>query len=150
MVPSPPFVAITSFSRRAHWLSCYAHGGLSVSVDVEEWRGGPHEAQKRGNRRFLAVYERLYHKYEADKACIPEGNLIEVRFEDFEADALGMTKKIYDTLSLPGWEEARTAIEQYVGAKKGYKKNKYDYAQRTRDLVETNWKFALDDWGYHL
>lgn len=100
-------------------------------------------------KNILTVYERLYHKYEADKACIPEGNLIEVRFEDFEADALGMTKKIYDTLSLPGWEEARTAIEQYVGAKKGYKKNKYDYAQRTRDLVETNWKFALDDWGYH-
>lgn len=101
-------------------------------------------------KNILTVYERLYHKYEADKACIPEGNLIEVRFEDFEADALGMTKKIYDTLSLPGWEEARTAIEQYVGAKKGYKKNKYDYAQRTRDLVEKNWKFALDDWGYHL
>ena len=101
-------------------------------------------------KNILTIYERLYHKYEADKACIPEGNLIEVRFEDFEADALGMTKKIYDTLSLPGWEEARTAIEQYVGAKKGYKKNKYDYAQRTRDLVETNWKFALDDWGYHL
>lgn len=73
-------------------------------------------------KNILTVYERLYHKYEADKACIPEGNLIEVRFEDFEADALGMTKKIYDTLSLPGWEEARTAIEQYVGAKKGYKK----------------------------
>lgn len=29
MVPSPPFVAIPSFSRRAHWLSCYAHGGFS-------------------------------------------------------------------------------------------------------------------------
>ena len=26
---------------------------LSVSEDVEEWRGGPHGAQKRGNRRFL-------------------------------------------------------------------------------------------------
>lgn len=46
MVPSPPFVAITSFSRRSHWLSCYAHGGLSVSVDVEEWRGGPHGEKK--------------------------------------------------------------------------------------------------------
>ena len=52
MVPNPPFVAIPSFSRRAHWLSCYAHGGLSVSVDVEEWRGVPH-GEKRGNRRFL-------------------------------------------------------------------------------------------------
>lgn len=101
-------------------------------------------------QNILTVYERLYHKYEADKACIPEGNLIEVRFEDFEADALGMTKKIYETLSLPGWDEARTAIEQYVGSKKGYKKNKYAYAQRTRDLVEQHWKFALDDWGYHL
>lgn len=46
MVPSPPFVAITSFSRRSHWLSCYAHGGFSVSVDVEEWRGGPHGDKK--------------------------------------------------------------------------------------------------------
>ncbi len=46
MVPNPPFVAITSFGRRSHWLSCYAHGGFSVSVDVEEWRGGPHGDKK--------------------------------------------------------------------------------------------------------
>lgn len=73
-----------------------------------------------------------------------------MKFEDFEADAFGMTKKIYDTLSLSGWDEARTAIEQYVGAKRGYKKNKYDYAARTRELVEQHWGFALKDWGYEL
>lgn len=37
MVPSPPFVAIPSFSRRAHWLSCYAHGGFSCPW---MWRSG--------------------------------------------------------------------------------------------------------------
>lgn len=37
MVPSPPFVAITSFSRRSHWLSCYAHGGFSCPW---MWRSG--------------------------------------------------------------------------------------------------------------
>lgn len=47
MVTSPPFVAIPSFSRRSHWLSCYAHGGFSVSEDVEEWRGGPHGDNKK-------------------------------------------------------------------------------------------------------
>ncbi len=99
---------------------------------------------------ILSIYDKLYHKYEADKGCIPEGNLIEVRFEDFEADALGMTKRIYDTLSLPGWDESRLAIEQYVGSKKSYKKNKYQYAQRTRDLVEQHWQFALDKWGYKI
>ena len=35
---------------------------------------------------------KLYHKYESDKKFIPEGNLMEVKFEDFEADAMGMTE----------------------------------------------------------
>ena len=64
---------------------------------------------------ILSIYTQLYQQYEADKHLIPEGNLIEVKFEDFEADALGMTRKIYETLGLPGWNEAQTAIEQYVG-----------------------------------
>ena len=34
--PSPPFRAILSFSRRAHWLSCCAHGGFFVCLGVEE------------------------------------------------------------------------------------------------------------------
>ena len=52
--------------------------------------------------------------------------------------------------NLPGWDEARTAIEQYVGSKRGYKKNKYQYEPRTRELVEKHWKFALEQWGYEL
>ncbi|MGN0086690.1 MAG: sulfotransferase family protein [Alloprevotella sp.] len=99
---------------------------------------------------ILQVYGLLYHKYEADKACIPAGHLIEVKFEDFEADAMGKTEEIYRTLSLPGWDEAKTAIEQYVGSKRGYKKNKYKYDERTVQLVEQHWKFALEDWGYSL
>ena len=101
-------------------------------------------------QNILSVYAKLYHKYEADKACIPAGNLIEVKFEDFEADAMGMTEKIYHTLGLPGLDEARPAIEAYVGGKKGYKKNKYKYDERTVKLVQDNWGFALQDWDYHL
>ena len=101
-------------------------------------------------RNILSIYAKLYHKYEADKSCIPAGNLIEVKFEDFEADAMAMTQKIYETLSIPGFDEARPAIEAYVGGKKGYKKNKYKYDQRTVQLVQDNWSFALNDWDYHL
>ena len=99
---------------------------------------------------ILAVYAKLYHKYEADKACIPEGNLVEVRFEDYETDAYGMTEDIYRRLSLPGWKESRAAIEAYVGKKKGYKKNKYAYDERTVRLVQEHWGFALKDWNYEL
>ena len=38
----------------------------------------------------------------------------------------------------------------HIGGKKGYKKNKYKYDDRTVRLVEENWKFALDQWGYSI
>ena len=92
---------------------------------------------------IISIYAKLYHKYESDKKFIPEGNLMEVKFEDFEADAMGMTENIYQSLSIPGFAEARSDIEKYVGGKKGYKKNKYKYDDRTIRLVEENWDFAL-------
>ena len=49
-----------------------------------------------------------------------------------------------------GFEAAAPAISQYIGGKKGYKKNKYKYDDRTVRLVEENWKFALDQWGYSI
>lgn len=99
---------------------------------------------------ILSIYSKLYHKYEADKVYIPSGNLIEIKFEDFEADAMGMTEYIYQTLSIPGYAEARTDIEKYIGKKKGYKKNKYQYDDRTVHLVQENWGFALKQWKYEL
>lgn len=97
---------------------------------------------------ILEIYKKLYHKYEETKGLIPEGNLIEIKFEDFETDALNQTKKIYETLNLPGFEEAEADITAYLEKKKGYKKNAYQYEPRTVELVEKHWGFALDQWGY--
>lgn len=101
-------------------------------------------------QNILEAYKRLYGKYEEDKKLIPAGNLIEIKFEDFEANALEMTEKIYNTLSLPGFEAAKTDITKYLDKKKGYKKNAYQYAPRTVELVEKNWGFALEQWGYKI
>ena len=101
-------------------------------------------------QNILSIYTKLYKRYQADKALIPEGNLIEVKFEDYEADAYGMTRHIYDALSLPGFKEADGAIRAYTDKKKGYKKNAYKYDDRTVRLVEDNWGYALKDWNYSI
>lgn len=101
-------------------------------------------------QNIITVYRDLYEKYERDKHLIPAGNLIEVKFEDFEASPLEKTREIYQKLNLTGFDAARGDIEAYLGTKKGYKKNKYSYDPRTIELVEKNWKFALDQWGYRL
>lgn len=99
---------------------------------------------------LIEVYRRLFYKFEEQKGLIPEGNLIEVKFEDFEQDAFAMTEDIYGKLNLPGFPESKPAIEKYLSKKKGYKKNQYKYDDRTVQLVEENWGMALKAWDYSL
>ena len=99
---------------------------------------------------ILTTYRELFWKYESEKGLIPDGNLAEVRFEDFEKDPLGMAQEIYGRLSISGFEEARSGMEKYVIGHRGFKKNRYGYSDRTRELVEKNWSDALDKWGYKI
>lgn len=101
-------------------------------------------------QNILRNYMELYDAYQEQKKYIPEGNLFEVKFEEFEKDAFGITERIYKDLNIPGWEEAKPAIQAYVDKKKGYKKNKYEYKPRTVQLVNDSWKKVLEEWGYEV
>ena len=101
-------------------------------------------------RDIILNYQGLYRKYEAEKTLIPAGNLVEVRFEDFEHDPLGMAESIYDTLSLKNFADSRPAMSRYVEAHKSFRKNKYSYAPETVRIVEENWGDALHQWNYKL
>ena len=98
----------------------------------------------------ILAYPRLYNAYQQQKQFIPEGNLYEVKFEEFERDAYAITKDIYSKLQLPGWEESEPAIRAYIESKRGYKKNKYEYKPRTIQLVNEHWSQAIKDWGYEV
>lgn len=99
---------------------------------------------------ILSIYTQLYQTYEREKVLIPEGNLFEMKFEDFEQNPMDITKEIYQSLNIPGFDEAEEAISQYLNKKKGYKKNVYKYNDRTVELVQKHWSFALDQWDYKL
>ncbi|MDR0749009.1 MAG: sulfotransferase, partial [Tannerellaceae bacterium] len=96
----------------------------------------------------VEIFRQLYYKYEEEKQLIPPGNLVEIKFEDFEAAAFEMTEYIYAKLNLPGFQESKENIRNYLDRKKGYKKNQYTCNHRTLEIVNKNWKMALDGWGY--
>ena len=101
-------------------------------------------------KNFIEVYRRLFYKFEEEKHLIPEGNLMEVKFEDFEQNAFDLTQDMYSKLSIPGFETAKADIEKYLSKKKGYKKNQYKYDDRTVKMVEEHWGMALQQWDYQL
>ena len=49
-----------------------------------------HISDEEMEKNILLTYTKLYRAYEEQKKYVPEGNLFEVKFEDFEADAFGI------------------------------------------------------------
>ena len=109
-----------------------------------------HISEEEMEKNILDAYMRLYDAYNEQKKYIPEGNLFEVKFEDFEADAYETTRKVYELLNIPGFDEAQPAISAYLDKKKGYKKNKYEYKPRTVQLVNEHWGKVLKEWNYEV
>ena len=97
---------------------------------------------------ILLNYRALYEHYEADKPLVPEGHLIEVRFEEFESHPLETAKAIYQKLSLGDFEQVRPAMEHYLEGQRGFRKKTYHFDPKTRQAVEQYWGDALRQWDY--
>jgi len=89
-------------------------------------------------------------QYLADRASIPKGRLVEMRFEDLEQDPEGALGRTYGALDLPGWDAMRVVLVEYLRSISGYRKNRYEIDPDTVDLVERECGFVLDSWAYDV
>jgi len=97
----------------------------------------------------LRFYSQLMQRLLADKTLIPAGNLVEVRYEDLDKEPLAQLRRIYETLSLPGFAEAEPAFRAYLDSIAGYQKlahKSLDNSVITK--INQNWQFAFDALGY--
>jgi hypothetical protein len=88
------------------------------------------------------------HRFQADKHLIPPRNLVEIRFEQFEADPMAELRRTYESLDLPGFEAAEPRFRDYLASLAGYQKNDYNLDQNAIDTVQRHWGFAIREWGY--
>lgn len=96
----------------------------------------------------LVNYEKLMHRYLEDRHLIPPGNLVEIRFEDFEREPLTQTEQIYAALGLELTAETRTRMETYLASVANYRKNRYSLDPQRRQEISERWGFAVKTWNY--
>lgn len=94
------------------------------------------------------LYEALMTKYFEDKHRIPEGNLVELRFEDLERDPQRELARIYRVLALPGFNAIKPRLTAYLDSQRTYRKNRFAASPESRRAVEQRWAFAFDALGY--
>ena len=97
---------------------------------------------------ILSNYKTLMEKFFEERTLIPPNNLIEIRYEDFEVDQLNTLEKIYNTLELDGFDQAKKLLNAHIEANANYKKNVYNLDPDTIERVHSAWQFTIDKWGY--
>lgn len=97
---------------------------------------------------IIGLYEMLYDQYNKDKEMIPEGNLIEIRYEDFVKAPIDVLEQVYGELSLEGFEEARPQFESYIESLGDYKTNNFVLREDLKEKINTKLGRFVDQFGY--
>ena len=98
----------------------------------------------------LDIYEKLYTQYLKDKTLIPEGNLIEIKYEDFVQDPMMYMERIYGELGIEGFEEQKQNFESYISAQSGYRTNNYKIDVINKNKLNKRLFFLFKKFGYKM
>lgn len=96
----------------------------------------------------LAVYERMMTAYLRDAEGVPADRLVELRYDELDADPLASVAWVYEQLSLPGFDAARGRFETYLASVSAFEKNRFDYSDEAAAKVEARLKPFIERWGY--
>ncbi len=93
---------------------------------------------------FVEMYDNFYEEIQH----IPEGNFVEIKFEDLAQNSILELKKIYDSLSLKNFDKAESRFQQYLDSVSGYKPSNYDVKSEDKKRIYSHWHKTIKKWGY--
>ena len=99
--------------------------------------------------RIVNQYNEMFDAFFEEKKLIPNEQMIEIKFEDFEQKPLQYLKEIYRKLELPNFEKSKNDFEKYVNSVSNHKKNSYPtLKQSLKEQIFNHWQRNFDAWGY--
>jgi omega-hydroxy-beta-dihydromenaquinone-9 sulfotransferase len=100
---------------------------------------------------ILERYRIMFDAFCEDRPLIPEERFCEVRFEDLQRDPLAEVQRVYESLSIPGFQSVEPQLRSYVASLSGYRKNEHPPLDKpTRRRVADAWQPSFERWGYSL
>jgi hypothetical protein len=142
MYPNAKFVHIYRNPYKIYSSNVRYHDDVISIYTVQNWE--PEEI----NQCILDNYAEMYECFNEQKAKIPEGNLVEVKYEDFVKTPMEHMERIYKDLRLTGFEEAKPFMQAYADEQAGYKPNKHILGRKIIAPVNKHWGHIVDQLGY--
>ena len=110
-----------------------------------------HCTQKEIDQMILDDNAKILRKYLSDRKLIPEGNLVEISFDELETNPLSTMENIYTQLELEGYEIAIPKMKDYLESVRHYKRNTYQALPLPLlERIRTKWEFWFKEFGYRM
>ncbi len=101
-------------------------------------------------KAMVNLYNKMFEKYFRESELIPEGNLVEVRYEDFVAEPFKEAKRIYEELNLPGFEKVKNEFKKFIAMQASIKPHRYVIDEELREKIYRYFKMTIERWGYEV
>ena len=98
---------------------------------------------------IVSLYKNLMNDYFEQEKYIPEGNLINVSFDELEQNPEEVLRNIYKTLDINGYNNAEPYFNKYIKQQGTYKKNNHLITKYQLQLVEKEYEFSLQKLNYN-
>ena len=89
-----------------------------------------------------------YEKYISNKSLVKEGNLVEVKFEEFVKSPVEHLKKIYETLGIDGFEKVKPQFVELAKDYENYKADRYEISENLRERIYNDLNVIFTNYGY--
>jgi len=92
----------------------------------------------------------MYDAFEEDVKNLPANQFCDIAYKELTSAPVETLEKIYRTLELEGFNEARAVFEQYADSQKEYKKNKFSMEPELKTQIASKWKRYFERYGYEM
>ena len=98
--------------------------------------------------RQVKIYRRMALAYREQRALIPDGRLIEIKYEDLDRDKFAQMQNIYDALDFSGFDDTASQLNAYLESIANFQKNPSHVSDQAIRLVNEYVPFLVTDYGY--
>lgn len=96
----------------------------------------------------VRFFREMMTRYIETAPQAPQGDLVEVAYADLIANPVSEVARIYHELNLEGLDVTLPLAREYASKHRSYEPNRFALAADDADLIEREWGFAIDHWGY--
>lgn len=102
------------------------------------------------NNIILKTFSSLMTRYVEDRKLIPQGQLTELRYEDFITRPVECLRELYSTSGFDDFNYCEKKMKEFTGVQKKYAVLQHQLSAEEIKLITENWEPFIRSWNYTL